>query len=180
MVMAEDVASESREKLRLENIFGAMSLALVDKMEKAFGAETGLGPSAVAAVIQIGSNPGLSIEVLRRTIALSHSATVRLIDHLVEQGLVLRDSGIDGDRRSKALHLTEAGTAVFQRNLAARRAVIDRAVGVLSAEETQALGALVEKLLPALVDLGDDQNVVCRICDESVCVRERCPISHMS
>jgi len=180
MVMAEDVASESREKLRLENIFGAMSLALVDKMEKAFGAETGLGPSAVAAIVQIGSNPGLSIEVLRRYIALSHSATVRLIDHLVEHGLVLRDSGIDGDRRSKALRLTEAGETVLQRNLAARRAVIDRAVGVLSAEETQVLGALVEKLLPALVDLGDDQNVVCRVCDESVCVRERCPISHMT
>jgi DNA-binding MarR family transcriptional regulator len=171
--------TEDREKLRLENIFGAMSLALVDKMEKAFGAETGLGPSAVAAIIQIGSNPGLSIETLRRTIALSHSATVRIVDLLVEQGLVSREGGLEADRRSKALRLTGSGEANFRRNLAARRAVIDRAVSVLSADETRSLGLLVEKLLPALVDLGDDQNVVCRVCDEAVCVRERCPISHM-
>lgn len=171
--------TEDREKLRLENIFGAMSLALVDKMEKAFATETGLGPSAVAAIIQVGSDPGLSIETLRRIIALSHSATVRLVDQLVADGLVLRGGG-EGDRRSKALRLTEAGEKVFQRNLAARRAVIDRAIGILSAEETRNLGTLVEKLLPALVDLGDDQNVVCRVCDDTVCTRERCPISHMA
>ena len=175
MVMTRDL-----EKLRLENILGAMSLALVDKMEKAFGTETGLGPSAVAAVIQIGSNPGLSIETLRRFIALTHSATVRLVDHLVEQGLVLRGEGVEGDRRSKALRLTDKGDDVFRRNLAARRGVIERAVGALDSEETRSLGQLVEKLLPALVDMGDDQNVVCRVCDEAACVRERCPISHMS
>jgi MarR family transcriptional repressor of emrRAB len=174
------VLTRDPEKLRLENIFGAMSLALVDKMERAFGTETGLGPSAVAAIVQIGSNPGLSIETLRRFIALTHSATVRLVNHLVEQGLVLRGEGVEGDRRSKALRLTDKGDDVFQRSLAARRGVIDRAVGALSPEETRSLGLLVEKLLPALVDMGDDQNVVCRVCDEAVCVRERCPISHMA
>jgi DNA-binding MarR family transcriptional regulator len=177
--MTDDVATSDRERLRLENIFGAMSLALVDKMETAFSAETGLNPSAVAAIIQIGTDPGLSIEALRRIIALSHSATVRLIDQLVAGGLVVRGSGSDNDRRARALHLTDAGQAVFQRNIVVRRAVIERAVRNLTAEEKRSLDGLVDKLLTALVDPGDDHDIVCRVCDVSVCTPDRCPITHM-
>jgi len=169
-----------REKLRLENIFGALSLALVDKMEKAFADETGLGPSAVAAIIQIGTEPGLTIETLRKLIALSHSATVRLVDQLVAENLVLRAGGVEGDKRAKSLQLTDAGRALFDKSLTARRAVIHRAFTTLDAEETQQLGRLAEKLLPTLVDLGADQDVVCRVCDQEVCDQERCPITFMT
>lgn len=169
-----------RETLRLENLFGAMSLALVDKMEKAFADETGHGPSAIAAIIQIGTEPGLTIETLRRLIALSHSATVRLVDQLVGSGLVLRAGGVEGDKRARSLQLTESGRALFDRSLAARRAVIYRAFQVLGAEETEQLGRLIEKLLPSLVDLGDDQDVVCRVCDQGVCDQDRCPIAFMA
>lgn len=169
-----------KETLRLENLFGAMSLALVDKMEKAFADETGFGPSAVAAVIQIGSEPGLTIETLRRMIALSHSATVRLVDQLVASDLVLRAGGVEGDKRARSLQLTEVGRTLFDRSLAARRAVIHRAFETLGPEETEQFGRLVEKLLPALVDLGDDQDVVCRVCDQGVCDQDRCPIAFMS
>lgn len=169
-----------REMLRLENLFGAMSLALVDKMEKAFAEETGLGPSAVAAVIQIGTEPGLTIETLRRLIALSHSATVRLVDQLVTSDLVLRAGGVEGDKRARSLQLTEKGRALFDKSLASRRAVIHRAFTALGSEETEQLGRLVEKLLPSLVDLGDDQDVVCRVCDQGVCDQDRCPITIMT
>ncbi len=169
-----------KETLRLENLFGAMSLALVDKMEKAFADETGLGPSAVAAIIQIGSEPGLTIETLRRMIALSHSATVRLVDQLVASHFVLRAGGVEGDKRARSLQLTAAGQALFDKSLTARRAVIERAFKALEPEEAEQLGRLVEKLLPALVDLGDDQDVVCRVCDQGVCDQDRCPIAFMS
>ncbi len=174
-----ETVSDDRERLRLENIFGAMSLALVDKMEKAFSSETGLGPSAVAAIIQLGTEPGLTIETLRRIIALSHSATVRLVDQLVAGGLVLRGSGVEGDRRAKALELTDAGRDIFRTSIAARRQVIDRAVGRLDQDETRQLCLLVEKLLPALVDPGVDQDIVCRVCDQDVCTPERCPITSL-
>lgn len=170
---------EASEKLRIENIFGAMSLALVDKMQQAFAAEAGLGPSAAAAIIQIGTAPGLSVEQLRRILALSHSATVRLVDQFAAGGLVERGGAGDGDRRAKPLRLTGAGETTFQRCLASRRAVIARAVGRLDATETRNLAELAEKLLPALVEPGDDGDVVCRVCDEQVCVPERCPITHM-
>ncbi|AYG64919.1 MULTISPECIES: MarR family transcriptional regulator [unclassified Rhizobium] len=169
-----------KEILRLENLFGAMSLALVDKMEKAFADETGHGPSAIAAIVQIGTEPGITIETLRRMIALSHSATVRLVDQLVASDLVLRAGGVEGDKRARSLQLTESGRALFGRSLAARRAVIDRAFKALKPEETEQLGRLIEKLLPALVDLGDDQDVVCRVCDQGVCDQDRCPIAFMS
>ena len=170
---------DERERLRIENIFGAMSLALVDKMQQAFATEAGLGPSAAAAIIQVGTAPGLSIEQLRRILALSHSATVRLVDQLCAGGLVERGEAGDGDRRAKPLHLTEAGQAAFGRCVRSRRAVIERAVGKLDSEETRMLAGLVEKLLPALVDPGDDGDVVCRVCDETICTAERCPITHI-
>ena len=102
------------EELRLENIWRAMSLATVDKMEQAFAAETGRGPSAVAALLQIGVEPGLSIERLRRIIALSHSASVRLVDQLVAEGLVRREVSAGSDKRARALYLTAQGEAVFK------------------------------------------------------------------
>lgn len=171
--------ADDTEKLRFENIFGAMSLALVDKLERAYEADIGLGPSSVAALIQIGAGSGLTIETLRRIIGLSHSASVRLIDQLEAAGLVLRSEPVDGDRRAKALKLTEAGRALYGRCKEARRGVTERAFAVLDPDEMQLFGRLAEKVLPALVNLGADQDVVCRVCDESVCVRARCPISHM-
>ena len=113
-------------------------------------------------------------------IALSHSATVRLVDQLVASGLVLRAGGVEGDKRARSLQLTERGRELFERSLAARRSVIHRAFAVLGPEETEQFGQLIEKLLPALVDLGDDQDVVCRVCDQGACDQERCPIAFMA
>lgn len=171
---------EDFEKLRLENILGAICLAMVDKMERAFADQAGLSPSSAAALIQIGTNPGITTETLRQIIALSHSATVRLVDQLVFSGLVVRGESLETDRRAKRLELTEEGEARFRQCLTARRAVTDRAVAVLGKDELSQLGALAEKILPAVVDLGADQNIVCRICDQQVCEHSRCPISHMS
>ncbi|MDN2578442.1 MarR family winged helix-turn-helix transcriptional regulator [Aquibium sp. ELW1220] len=169
---------EDEDEARLLNVFGAMSLACVDKMEKALASHGGRSPSATAALIRIGTGPGLSIEQLRRMLALSHSATVRLVDQLVAQGLVLRAGAAGRDKRARALALTDEGEAAVRQSLAARRAVLARATEGLTNEERRLLSALVDKILPALVDAGDDSDVVCRICDEGVCVPARCPIPH--
>ena len=164
------------EELRLENIVGAMSLAMVDKMEQAFAAETGRGPSAVAALMQIGVEPGLSIERLRRIIALSHSASVRLVDQLVAEGLVRREASAGSDKRARAIYLTEQGETLFETARAARRRFTEAALSRLSGEERRALDGIVAKMFPALVGPGDDDDVVCRLCDETVCPTERCPV----
>jgi MarR family transcriptional regulator, negative regulator of the multidrug operon emrRAB len=171
---------DGADEARLQNVFGAMSLACVDKMEQAFAVRGGRGPSATAALVKIGTSPGLSIEQLRRMLALSHSATVRLVDQLAAEELVLRTGSAGGDKRARALALTPAGETAFHESLAARRAVLARATGGLSIEEKRLLAALVDKILPSLVDAGDDSEVVCRVCDENVCVPAHCPISHHS
>jgi MarR family transcriptional repressor of emrRAB len=166
----------SLEERRLENIVGALSLALVDKMEQAFHAETNRGPSAIAAINQIGAEPGLTIERLRRIIALSHSASVRLVDQLVADGFVIREVGADGDRRARALRLTEEGEALLCNAREARRQVAAGALARLSAGEREALDAIIGKMFQSLMGPEDDDEVVCRMCDESACPQDRCPV----
>jgi MarR family transcriptional repressor of emrRAB len=162
---------------RLENIWAAISLAAVDKMEQAFAAETGRGPSAVAAIMQVGVEPGLSIERLRQIIALSHSATVRLLDQLAADDLIRREHSAGADKRARAVYLTENGRSLFEAAKAARRQVAVGALERLSGEEREQLATIVEKMFPALVTAdGVDGEVVCRFCDEKACPVERCPV----
>jgi DNA-binding MarR family transcriptional regulator len=169
------LAKRSTER-RLENIWGAISLATVDKMEHAFAAATGRGPSAIAAITQINADPGMSIERLRRVIALSHSATVRLVDQLAAEGLLLREASTGPDKRARSLYLTADGLSLLDTAKAARRKIVEAALERLSPEERQVLGSIIEKMFPALVAAGDDSEVVCRFCDEKACPIERCPV----
>ena len=50
---------------------------------------------------------GGSIDMLRRTVDLSHSATVRLVDRLSDAGYVVRRGAEDG--RVSSVHLTARG-----------------------------------------------------------------------
>jgi MarR family transcriptional regulator, negative regulator of the multidrug operon emrRAB len=65
---------------------------------------------AGAAIIVLGYAPGLSVEILRKVLGLSHPRTVRLIDRLEADGLAERREAIDG--RAVALHLTPKGVAL--------------------------------------------------------------------
>lgn len=167
------------EERRLENIWGAISLATVDKMEQAFATAIDRGPSATAALIQTGVEPGLSIERLRRILALSHSATVRLVDQLVADGLVSREASSGPDKRERALYLTPLGEARYDAARNARLRVSAAALARLTERERRNLAGMIEKMFPALVDAGDDSNVVCRLCgDEGICPLNRCPAAH--
>ncbi len=164
------------EERRLENIWGAISLATVDKMEQAFATAIERGPSATAAIIQAGIEPGLSIERLRRILALSHSATVRLVDQLVADGLVNREASIGPDKRQRALHLTGKGKAIYEAAMDARLRVSAAALARLTEKERRSLAGMIAKMFPALVGPGDDSEVVCRLCgDEGICPLDRCP-----
>jgi DNA-binding MarR family transcriptional regulator len=118
----------------------------------------------------------MSIERLRRVIALSHSATVRLVDQLVAEGLLRREASAGPDKRARSLYLTADGLSLLDTAKAARQTIAEAALERLSAEERQVLGGIIEKMFPALVAPGDDSEVVCRFCDEKVCPIERCPV----
>lgn len=164
---------------RTANILAAFALALNDKVESAMRASGGgRSAAATAALIQIGSDPGLSIETLRGCLDLSHSATVRIVDQLEAAGLVERRRGAAKDSRVAALALTEAGLGEMRRSLQARRDVAQGLIGKLDAEETAALRAIVEKALPRIVASKADSDVVCRFCDLDACPQDRCPADY--
>ena len=95
------------------------------------------------------------IERLRRALPLSHAATVRLIDRLRAEDLVVRrPSPVDG--RAVALYLTEAGERRCDAILAVRQKRIAYALGALDESERETLGSLVSKLLTNLVHTEDD------------------------
>jgi DNA-binding MarR family transcriptional regulator len=158
---------------KLENIVGALALALSDDLlRKAQGQAPEAGPAA-AAIALLRHEPGMTIERLRRALELSHSGAVRLVDRLTADGLVVRHPGAV-DRRAVALHLTEDGMRRCDAILAARAGSMARALGMLDEDERRVLELLTGKLLTGLIGNVDDAYSVCRLCDTDAC--PDCPV----
>ena len=163
--------------LFLGNVLGAFSRALCDKMDRAVCVATGRNTTACYAIVQIGSEPGSSIEVLRRMLGLEHSSVVRLLDRLEKANLVSRVRGTECDQRKVCIFLTDEGEREFTKILDARREVLDRAMARLNDADKEYLLSLIHKLMPEVVDCGDDQHIVCRLCDLEKCPQDRCPVN---
>lgn len=79
------------------------------------GAEAGgITPGQFGVLALIDANPGLSQSALARALGIERSTMVEVIDRLEGQSLVARTVSL-ADRRSYALHLTEAGHALLAR-----------------------------------------------------------------
>lgn len=161
---------------RDENLLGALALAVTDAMRAGIASATDRGPSVASALITVEFFEGLSIEALRHHLDLSHPATVRLVDRLVDEGLLERRP--TGHGRTLALHLTDAGRELAGRIEGSRRQALRDALGTLTPTERRTLTPLVEKLLAGLVADRDDAHRMCRLCDQRRCdVRPRgCPV----
>ena len=82
-----------------------------------FAATTGeldITPGLFAVLVLIESNPGLKQTELARAVGLDRSSIVAVIDNLERRRLVLRRA-VATDRRSNALRLTPAGTALLRK-----------------------------------------------------------------
>ena len=73
--------------------------------------DTGLGASAVHAVIEIGRSPGIQARDLAELLRLDKSNMSRQVAKLEAAGYVRREAASD-DARSFHLHLTESGHAL--------------------------------------------------------------------
>jgi len=158
---------------KIENVVGALALALSDPLHVDTQAQAPEPGPAAAAIALIGHEPGLAIEQLRRALRLSHPGAVRLVDRLAKDGLVERQASSE-DRRAVALHLTHAGEASFAAILDARQKSIACALKSLSGEEREIFGRLAEKLLGSLIQNVDKAYQVCRLCDRKSC--DACPV----
>jgi MarR family transcriptional regulator, negative regulator of the multidrug operon emrRAB len=95
---------------RTTNLLGAAALAITDRIGEDMRRLLDRTGEAGAAIVVLGYAPGLSVEILRQVLGLSHPGAVRLIDRLAADGHVERRKAADG--RAVALHLTAEGNAL--------------------------------------------------------------------
>jgi MarR family transcriptional repressor of emrRAB len=154
------------------NMLGALSIAVMDRIEGAAREVIDRGGETPAALVVIGYGEGITNDRLRRILGLSHSGTVRLVDRLVSDDLVVRQPGRDA--REVALHLTAAGISARSALLASRVSAITSILDVLSPIEAERLTGLMRKLLGRQPTSEMDRFTICRLCDDTIC--RNCPL----
>jgi MarR family transcriptional regulator, negative regulator of the multidrug operon emrRAB len=178
--------SDSRHR-RLVNTLGALALALADAIRDATddaAGMTGAAPAALVALHQFLG--GRTTADLAHAMGLTHSGAVRVIDRLVDAGLVERRDGRDG--RSLSIVLTATGRAASRRISAARASAIEATLAGLDADDRRALLQFVESLVATVTierldarARGDEPaGWMCRMCDFSACGRPQgeCPAAN--
>ena len=160
-------------KVAIENVVGALALALADDIRRAADARAPEPGQAAAAINLVCIVPKIGIERLRRALGLSHPGTVRLVDRLVEDGMVVREIA-PHDRRAVALSLTKLGENTARAIVEERQSGLTWALAALTPEELVNLGALAGKLLRHLVEGEDDAFAICRLCNHDFC--DDCPV----
>ncbi|HZZ37327.1 MAG TPA: MarR family transcriptional regulator [Caulobacteraceae bacterium] len=161
-------------RLRTANLLGALSGEVTHRLERQLKRHPNQTSSSAAALNVIGFWEGCSNSELSSALRLSHTATVRLVDKLEADGLVEARPG--RDRRAVALHLTGAGREAVQRLLTERCAALEQVTTALTAEESQVFAGLLEKLLRSVTPDMTAATQICRLCDETVCPEETCPV----
>ena len=164
----------------LRNVLAAFALAVTDRISQSTEAAAGRGGQAPAALVAIHQFlGGATIEHLRQTLGLSHSAAVRLVDRLVDDGHVVRSEGT-GDGRTVGVDMTPPGRLVAERILATRRAAVEEPLASLSEAERRSLQEIVGKLLGSITQSRLAERAtgrvpeggwLCRMCDFDACGR---------
>jgi MarR family transcriptional repressor of emrRAB len=151
------------------NLLGALALRVADRIRAAVATETSeSAATALSAIHNFLDAP--RIDQLARVLGLSSSGTVRLVDGLASQGLVVRRRGSDG--RESAVALTNTGRRRAQAVTRARAEVLAAALSPLSKAERAAFENAVEKILLELVREPRGRGWMCRLCDTSTCGAE--------
>ena len=104
-----------------------------------------LTPAQFAALVVIERNPGLSQTGLGQTLTIDRSTLVAIIDRLETRGLVRRADS-PRDRRSYALHVSDAGRDLLHELVARVRAHEAHIAGDLDAGEKAVLVGLLGRL----------------------------------
>lgn len=157
---------------RTTNLLGAAALAITDRLREEMQAMLNRTGETAAALIVLGYAPGLSVEILRQVLDLSHPGTVRLIDRIEEDGLVERRKAPDG--RAVALHLTRKGSKLRQKLMDRRLDTLEASLKGLTSDERLVLGELLAKVLMNLPETEMAKHRICRLCAVRVC--DECPI----
>jgi DNA-binding MarR family transcriptional regulator len=104
-----------------------------------------LTPGQFGVLVVIDANPGLSQTQLGNALGIDRSTVVAVIDRLETRDLVARQPA-PNDRRSHALHLTDAGKTTLRRLTERVRTHERRIARQLSAEEQARLIELLRRM----------------------------------
>lgn len=132
----------SNKLLRLVDLIGQQGNELLGE------AEIAIPSNAVACALFIGDKGQASLAEIAKALDEAHQLTSQRVEALIELGLLERTDD-PKDRRRKALSLTPAGAAQYQR-LLERLADIEQAFAGLYAEIGLAVPAILETAIEAL------------------------------
>lgn len=163
------MAAESRT----QNLLGALVLTISDRIRHETESVLGHAGGAAAALATIAQQPGGTVEDLRQAIGRSQPATVRIVDRLVDLGLVDRRSA--GRGPAVSLTPTDAGRQRAREVIAVRHRIIDELLPDLDPQEVAVLTRVLERALTRAAELPEG-TTVCRLCDKGGCPRSDCPV----
>jgi DNA-binding MarR family transcriptional regulator len=159
------------------NVLGALALRLHDRMAAAVS-DAARQPENGAAALSLLANfvEQPQVGLLHKALGLTPSGAVRLVDRLEADGELRRGPGADA--RSTTVRLTARGRRTAHRLSAARLAVLEDALSVLSDEERETLDALISRVLVGLKRPAPPARHMCRLCDATACghADSHCPV----
>jgi DNA-binding MarR family transcriptional regulator len=163
---------------RLENLLGAWSLTVADRIAAA-SRQAGLSTSDQAAMVTLLAHPGRTVSWLAEVLALTSSGATRLVDRLVAAGWVARSPG--GDARRRQLRLTDSGEAVARSAIRARNEVLAECLAPLDDRGRGQLEHALERMVEASTRALPAAMRTCRLCDRSACRADGhdCPLDHI-
>jgi MarR family transcriptional regulator, negative regulator of the multidrug operon emrRAB len=177
MIWRNDETHTGGVRARTANLLGAVALGIGDRIEAEAQLAAGRLGARAAALATLAQWPGYTIEGLRHCLGLSHSATVRLIDGLVEDGLVVRERV--GGGPAVRPRLTDAGRAAARAVLVARSRALHSLTDSLSDEELSRVAPILERLLESMTRDFYAGELICRLCELDDCPQDICPVELM-
>ena len=165
------------EKSRLENLLGAWSLTVADRMA-AVGRSSGLSTTDQAALVTLLAHPDRPVSWLGDVLDLSSSGATRLVDRLVSSGWVARSAG--EDTRQRKVRLTRAGAGLARKLVNGRGVVLADCLDGLSTRDRTQLERLLERLVGGSTPDPIPAMRTCRLCDRTACRSggHECPLDH--
>jgi DNA-binding MarR family transcriptional regulator len=165
--------------LHTANVLGAVVDVLARELEAATAASaSGPGGRAAAVTALAAFASGSPIDRLARSLGLSHSRVVRVVDGLERDGYVTRARGT-ADRRTVHVTLTDSGRRLAGDITGARLALLQREVDALSDDDRAALDRISATVLGRRIDSLKAAERTCRFCEPHACGHPRwCPVTH--
>ncbi len=109
----------------------------------------GMKPAHLDMMMNIHRHPGMSQQELAEKLIVGRSNITMLLPSLIDRGLVAR-RGDGRDKRIQRLELTAAGTALLLKALSVYAEIIETAMSASTAEECDAMGRQMERVIEAL------------------------------